>query len=51
MTYMFDQSGFKGDISGWNVSNVRNMENMFDYSPLEGHEPKWYFNKIIRPVV
>lgn len=51
MSRLFYGSKFNGDISKWNISNVRNMEGMFKFSPLEGHEPKWYFNKMIKPVV
>ena len=42
MNHMFQYSKFNGDISGWNVSNVRDMNHMFDKSPLEGKEPEWY---------
>lgn len=36
MSYLFYESSFKGDISNWNVSNVENMESMFDNA--------YYFN-------
>ena len=39
---MFGKSNFNGDISKWNVSNVKNMSNVFAGSPLEGKEPSWY---------
>jgi surface protein len=42
MLYMFYESKFNGDISNWDVSNVNNMSNMFDKSPLQSNEPKWY---------
>ena len=48
---MFSDSNINGDISKWNVSNVKYMEGLFKNSLLEGHEPKWYFNKMIKPVV
>lgn len=35
-------SRFNGDISKWDVSNVKNMNSMFKDSPLEGNEPDWY---------
>ena len=39
---MFANSKFNGDISKWNVSNVKNMNYMFYKSPLEKNPPKWY---------
>ena len=42
MKCMFQGSKFNGDISKWNVSNVRDMVDMFADSPLEGNEPAWY---------
>ena len=42
MSYLFEESEFNGDISKWNVSNVKNMSNVFAGSPLEGKEPSWY---------
>ena len=42
MYYMFYWSKFNGDISNWNVSNVKNMELMFNGTPLEVNPPKWY---------
>ena len=30
------------DVSKWNVSNVKDMTEMFRLSPLEGKEPGWY---------
>ena len=39
---MFYGSKFNGDISQWDVSNVKNMNSMFKDSPLEGNEPAWY---------
>lgn len=34
-------SSFNGDISGWNVSNVENMERMFLNSRFNGNLSKW----------
>ena len=44
MDYMFANSGFEGDISQWNVSNVTSMCGMFDDSSLEWCYaiPEWY---------
>ena len=42
MEGMFCKSNFNGDISKWNVSNVKDMNNMFKSSALEGNEPDWY---------
>lgn len=33
---------FNGDISKWDVSKAKHMDNMFKNSPLEGNEPGWY---------
>jgi len=38
---MFYESEFNGDISKWNVSNVTNMERMFEYSKFNGDISKW----------
>ena len=45
MYCMFYKSKFNGDISNWDVSNVKNMNNMFYKSPLEKNQPKWYKKK------
>ena len=42
MAELFVKSSFNGDISNWNVSNVKNMNYMFYKSPLEKNPPKWY---------
>ena len=45
MSYMFTYSSFTGEngnISNWNVSNVKNMEYMFAGTSLEKNPPKWY---------
>ena len=39
---LFSDSEFNGDISKWNVSNVEDMECVFNRSPLKGNEPDWY---------
>ena len=47
---MFYNSPFDGDISSWDVYNVRDMQSMFRRSPLEGKEPVWYEkNKLQSP--
>ena len=42
MSHMFTDSKFNKDISKWDVSRVRDMDDMFVGSPLEGNEPEWY---------
>ena len=39
---MFFGSKFNGDISKWDVSNVKTMNNTFACCPLEKNPPKWY---------
>ena len=41
---MFYESSFNRDISKWNVSNVKNMNWMFNGTPLYKNPPKWYKN-------
>ena len=36
MSYVFYDSYFDGDLSGWNVSNVKSIHNMFSYSDFTG---------------
>ena len=36
MSCMFYRSSFNGDISDWNVSNVKNMKFMFSNSKFTG---------------
>ena len=36
MSWIFDYSTFNGDISGWDVSNVKTMEGMFAKSEFTG---------------
>ena len=42
MVELFYNYEFNGDISNWNVSNVKTMNYMFYKSPLEKNPPKWY---------
>ena len=42
MFRLFCRSNFNGDISEWDVSNVKNMFSMFNCTPLEKNPPKWY---------
>ena len=44
MSWMFDHSSFNNNISGWDVSKVKNMDGMFSNSKLEelGKLPIWY---------
>ena len=44
MFYHSRFTGENGDISKWNVSNVKVMNRIFDDSPLEKNPPKWYKN-------
>jgi hypothetical protein len=39
MDMMFYDSDFNGDISKWNVSNVKTKIKMFLYCPLEKNPP------------
>lgn len=41
MSKMFNESPFNGDISQWDVSNVKNMKQMFCYSKFNGDISKW----------
>ena len=41
MSKLFRESEFNGDISKWDVSNVKSIDGMFENSPLEGREPDW----------
>ena len=42
MSYLFAYSNFNGDISKWDVSNVRYMQAMFDDCPIEDkYKPKF----------
>lgn len=39
-------SHFNGDISKWNVSRVKDMENMFSYSMFKGDISKWNVSRV-----
>ena len=42
MSYLFyDAWHFNGDISKWNVSNVKDMSNMFKDAPFDGDISNW----------
>ena len=43
MSYLFIESDFNGDISGWDTRNVETMEDIFTRSALGEHEPEWWF--------
>lgn len=35
MSYLFENTNFNGNISDWDVSNVKNMTNIFRGCPIE----------------
>ena len=41
MSFLFVSSKFNGDLSRWDVRNVKNMFGIFYNSPLEGNESDW----------
>ena len=41
MSFLFSDSKFNGDISKWNVSNVKNVRYMFKNSKFNGDISKW----------
>ena len=41
MTYMFRKSLFNGDISQWNLLNLKDYEFMFTSSSYENNHPNW----------
>jgi hypothetical protein len=45
MSNMFAHSRFNGDISQWNVSNVKMMIEMFSFSRFMGDISGWNFSK------
>lgn len=47
MSYLFEDSNFKGDISKWDVSNVKDMGSMFKYSNFKGNLDKWNVSNIV----
>ena len=46
MSCMFDSSHFNGDISLWNVENVKNMSHMFNKSQFNGDISLWNIEKV-----
>ena len=46
MSYLFAYSRFNGDISRWNVSNVKDMFGMFAYSKFNGDISDWNVSKV-----
>ena len=42
MFYYSEFTGENGDISNWDVSNVKEMSYMFTGTPLEKNPPEWY---------
>ena len=42
MSGLFMNRRFNGNISKWDVSNVKTMHKMFEGCPLEKNPPKWY---------
>ena len=51
MSFLFSDdrvSKFNGDISKWNVSNVKNMSYMFVNSKFNGDISKWNVSKVER---
>jgi surface protein len=46
MGYLFRNSKFYGDISKWDVSNVKNMEMMFADSKFAGDISKWDVSRV-----
>lgn len=46
MSFMFYQSEFNGDISGWDVSNVTNMHHMFYESKFNGDISDWNVSNV-----
>ena len=46
MSWVFESSVFKGDISKWDVSNVINMSGMFYESEFNGDISRWDVSKV-----
>ena len=46
MEFTFSYSKFKGDISKWDVSNVKDMRYMFYKSNFNGDISKWDVRKV-----
>ena len=47
MSWLFENSKFKGDISGWDVGNVEDMRGMFYRSQFNGDISKWDVSNVI----
>jgi surface protein len=47
MKGMFSHSGFNGDISNWNVSNVTNMKAMFWKSKFNSDISSWNISNVM----
>lgn len=39
---------FNGDISKWNVGNVKSMKGMFDYSLFNGNISSWNVSNVVK---
>jgi uncharacterized protein YdaL len=46
MQNMFEIAEFNGDISNWDVSNVKNMSYMFYYGKFKGDISNWNLSNI-----
>ena len=46
MSWLFYDSTFNGDISGWDVSNVQDMSEMFANSKFNGEIDKWDVRRV-----
>jgi hypothetical protein len=46
MSDLFHNCSFNGDISKWDVSNVKNMSNMFLESEFDGDISQWNVSKV-----
>ena len=46
MSYMFNNSDFNGDVSGWDVSKVTDMYAMFYKSNFDGDISNWDVSKV-----
>ena len=51
MSALFESSRFNGDISKWDVSNVRNMNEMFCDSEFNGDISKWNVSNVKKYVL
>lgn len=47
MSFIFNLSKFKGDISQWNTSKVTNMSSLFEYSEFNGNISNWDVSNVI----